>query len=95
MSAINHEALDQIFRNARSYNGYTDAPVTPEDVVWSLERAADPKSGNPIQFVWSKVGNFKIDGNTITVTGASCQTLQGGQGHAIEIVMECEPVVYI
>src|SRR6202043_1185284 len=23
-------------------------------------------SGNPIQFVWSKVGNYKIDGNTIT-----------------------------
>jgi peptide/nickel transport system substrate-binding protein len=42
------------------------SPVTPEDVVWSLQRAADTKSGNPIQFVWSKVGNFKIDGNTIT-----------------------------
>ncbi|MGA2291943.1 ABC transporter substrate-binding protein [Bradyrhizobium sp.] len=42
------------------------SPVTPEDVVWSLQRAADPKSGNPIQFVWAKIGNFKIDGNTIT-----------------------------
>ncbi|MBR0858090.1 ABC transporter substrate-binding protein [Bradyrhizobium liaoningense] len=42
------------------------SPVTPEDVVWSLTRAADPKSGNPIQFVWSKVGNYKIDRNTIT-----------------------------
>lgn len=42
------------------------SPVTAEDVVWSLERAADPKGGNPIQFVWSKVGNYKIDGNTIT-----------------------------
>src|SRR5216683_2317823 len=42
------------------------SPVTPEDVIWSLQRAADTKSGNPIQFVWSKVGNFKIDGNTIT-----------------------------
>ena len=42
------------------------SPVTPEDVVWSLTRAADPKSGNPIQFVWSKIGNYKIDGNTIT-----------------------------
>src|ERR1700733_11739094 len=42
------------------------SPVTPEDVVWSLTRAADPKGGNPIQFVWSKVGNYKIDGNTIT-----------------------------
>ncbi len=42
------------------------SPVTPEDVVWSLQRAANPQSGNPIQFVWSKVGNYKIDGNTIT-----------------------------
>jgi peptide/nickel transport system substrate-binding protein len=42
------------------------SPVTPDDVVWSLQRAADPKGGNPIQFVWSKVGNYKIDGNTIT-----------------------------
>jgi peptide/nickel transport system substrate-binding protein len=42
------------------------SPVTPEDVVWSLTRAADPKGGNPIQFVWAKVGNYKIDGNTIT-----------------------------
>src|ERR1700723_3403923 len=41
-------------------------PVTPEDVVWSLTRAADPKGGNPIQFVWSKVGNYKMDGNTLT-----------------------------
>ncbi len=41
-------------------------PLTPEDVVWSLERAADPDTGNPIQFVWSKVGNYRIDGNVIT-----------------------------
>jgi peptide/nickel transport system substrate-binding protein len=42
------------------------SPVTPEDVVWSLQRAADPKTGNPIQFVWAKIGNYKIDGSTIT-----------------------------
>lgn len=40
--------------------------LTPEDVVWSLERAAIPETGNPIQFVWSKIGNFQIDGQTIT-----------------------------
>ncbi|MCW6509992.1 ABC transporter substrate-binding protein [Lichenifustis flavocetrariae] len=39
---------------------------TPEDVVWSLTRAADPKAGNPIQFVWSKIANFKIEGHRIT-----------------------------
>ncbi|MFY8147020.1 MAG: ABC transporter substrate-binding protein, partial [Rhodobacter sp.] len=42
------------------------SPFTPEDVVWSLERAANPDTGNPIQFVWSTIGNFSIDGNTIT-----------------------------
>ena len=41
-------------------------PVTPADLVWSLERAGDAKSGNPIQFVWSKIGNFKTDGMTVT-----------------------------
>jgi peptide/nickel transport system substrate-binding protein len=41
-------------------------PLTAEDVVWSLERAGKADTGNPIQFVWSKVGNFKIDGNVIT-----------------------------
>ena len=41
-------------------------PVTAEDVVWSLERAGDEKTGNPIQFVWSKIGNFKTDGNKVT-----------------------------
>src|SRR4249920_1203752 len=42
------------------------SPVTAEDVVWSLERAGDPKSGNPIQFVWGKIGNFKVDGDVVT-----------------------------
>src|SRR6202045_3172660 len=41
------------------------SPVTPEDVVWSLTRAADKNSGNPIQFVWSKIGNYKVDGTPI------------------------------
>ncbi|WP_217575008.1 ABC transporter substrate-binding protein [Mesorhizobium sp. GbtcB19] len=42
------------------------SPFTPEDVVWSLTRAGDEKTGNPIQFVWKNVNNFKIDGNKIT-----------------------------
>jgi len=39
---------------------------TPEDVIWSIERAADPKGGNPVAFVWGSLGNFKIDGQRIT-----------------------------
>jgi len=41
-------------------------PFTPEDVVWSLERAGNPETGNPIQFIWSKIGNFTIEGNRVT-----------------------------
>ena len=42
------------------------SPFTPEDVVWSLTRAGDPKGANPISFVWSKIANFKVDGQRIT-----------------------------
>ncbi len=41
-------------------------PFTPADVVWSLQRAADPKGGNPIQFIWSKIANLAVDGHRIT-----------------------------
>jgi len=42
------------------------SPFTPDDVVWSLERAGNAKTGDPIQFIWSKIGKFKIDGQRIT-----------------------------
>src|SRR5579883_1691005 len=41
-------------------------PFTPEDVVWSIERAGDPKNGSPVPFVWGSIDNFKIDGQRIT-----------------------------
>jgi peptide/nickel transport system substrate-binding protein len=42
------------------------SPLTPEDVVWSIERAGDPKGGNPVAFVWGSLVNFKIEGQRIT-----------------------------
>ncbi len=42
------------------------SPFTAEDVAWSLTRAADEKTGNPIQFIWSTLANIKADGNTVT-----------------------------
>ncbi|NIZ09373.1 ABC transporter substrate-binding protein [Pseudooceanicola sp. HF7] len=45
---------------------HNGADLTPEDVVWSLKRAANPETGNPMQFVWGKIGNFAIDGQVIT-----------------------------
>lgn len=48
-------ALDQLFRNARTYNGYTDAPVTRDqmDAVWELMKFG-PTSANclPARIVW-------------------------------------------
>ena len=42
------------------------SPFSAEDVVWSLERAGKQDGGNPIAFIWGKIGNFKVDGNKIT-----------------------------
>jgi peptide/nickel transport system substrate-binding protein len=42
------------------------SPFSAADVVWSLERAGKMDGGNPIAFIWSKIGNFKVDGNKIT-----------------------------
>ena len=57
----------QIWMDVREGVTWHDgSPFTPEDVVWSLERAANEKTGNPIQFVWSTAGNYKIAGNRIT-----------------------------
>ncbi len=41
-------------------------PFTPDDIVWSLTRAGDPKGGSPISFIWSKINNFKVEGQRVT-----------------------------
>jgi peptide/nickel transport system substrate-binding protein len=62
-----NEDKTQIWMDVREGVTWHDgAPFTPEDVVWSLERAGDPATGNPIQFVWSTIGDFRIEGNRIT-----------------------------
>jgi len=49
------DALDTIFRTARTYNGYTDAPVTEHDIraIYDLVKMG-PTSANqqPARFVW-------------------------------------------
>lgn len=41
--------------------------VTTDDLVWSLARAGDEKNGNPMQFMWRKLGGFKVDGDRVVV----------------------------
>jgi 3-hydroxypropanoate dehydrogenase len=52
---LTDDALDTLFRTARTYNGYTDEPVTPADIeaIYELVKMA-PTSANqqPGRFVW-------------------------------------------
>jgi 3-hydroxypropanoate dehydrogenase len=52
---LNDTALDQLFRTARTYNGYTDAPVTRAqmDAIWELMKFG-PTSANclPARMIW-------------------------------------------
>jgi len=52
---LSADAIDQIFRNARSRNGWTDEPVTPDDMraIYDLAKMG-PTSANisPARFVW-------------------------------------------
>jgi len=52
--------------SAQGVTWHDGSPFTPEDVVWSLQRAADPKTGNPINCVWSKISNLAIADDVIT-----------------------------
>lgn len=49
------EALDQLFRTARTYNGYTDRPVSTDQLhaIWELMKMG-PTSANclPARLVW-------------------------------------------
>ena len=52
---LDDAALDQLFRTARTYNGYTDAPVTRAqmDAIWEVMKWG-PTSANclPARLVW-------------------------------------------
>ncbi len=55
-------ALDQLFRKARSYNGYLDTPVSHEqmDAIWELMKFG-PTSANclPARLVWVETAEAK------------------------------------
>lgn len=52
---LDDAALDRLFRTARSYNGYTDTPVTTETLhaIWDLMKFG-PTSANalPARLIW-------------------------------------------
>ena len=52
---LNDEALDRVFRTARTYNGFTDEPVSEDQLraIWDLLKWG-PTSANqePLRIVW-------------------------------------------
>ena len=56
-AALSEAALDQIFREARTYNGWLDRPVSDEQLaaIWDLAKMG-PTSANmlPARIVWAK-----------------------------------------
>jgi len=62
-----NEDETQIWMEVREGVTWHDgSPFSAEDVAWSLQRAANPETGNPIQFIWGKVENITADGNRVT-----------------------------
>ncbi|WP_171130021.1 malonic semialdehyde reductase [Sphingomonas sp. ID1715] len=62
MPALPDTALDQLFRTARSYNGYLDRPVGEDQLraIWDLMKMG-PTSANmlPARIVWCVSGEAK------------------------------------
>jgi 3-hydroxypropanoate dehydrogenase len=60
--SLPQSSLDQLFRAARSYNGYADTPVTPAqmDAIWELMKFG-PTSANclPARLVWCTSADAK------------------------------------
>lgn len=59
---LSDAALDQLFRTARTYNGYLDKPVAPEQLhaIWDLMKMG-PTSANqlPARLVWCTTDEAK------------------------------------
>lgn len=71
---INDDALDQLFRKGRSYNGYLDKPVSDDQLVaiWDLMKMG-PTSANclPARIHWvkSKAAKEKLAGMAMPANG--------------------------
>ena len=61
-SAVSAESLDQIFRSARTYNGWTDTPVEEgmvRDLYDLLKWGPTSANSSPARFVWVRTAEGK------------------------------------
>ena len=87
MAVLDDKALDQLFREARSYNGWTDEPVTDEEIhaIYELMKMG-PTSANmqPARIVWckslaarQKLANCASEGNKMKIIAAPVVAIIG------------------
>ena len=87
MAALDDKALDQLFREARSYNGWTDEPVTDEEIhsIYELMKMG-PTSANmqPARIVWckslaarQKLADCASEGNKMKIIAAPVVAIIG------------------
>lgn len=85
--ALTQTALDQLFCEARSYNGYVDRPVAFEQIerIWNLLRFG-PTSANclPARFIWctsdaarQELAGFVSPGNQAKILSAPVTVIIG------------------
>jgi len=98
---LNDTALDQLFRTARSYTGYTDAPVTRDqmDAIWELMKYG-PTSANmlPARLIWCESDDAKArlaalasDSNKGKILGAPVTVIIGMDMAFYELLPELFP----
>ncbi len=84
---LNDAALDQLFRNGRSYNGYLDKPVSNDqlEAVWELMKYG-PTSANclPARIIWcvsqesrEKLANLSAPANAPKILSAPATAIIG------------------
>jgi 3-hydroxypropanoate dehydrogenase len=84
---LNDAALDRLFREARTYNGYLDTPVADEQLkaVWELMKYG-PTSANclPARIVWcvsqeakEKLAGLAMPANATKILGAPATAIIG------------------
>jgi 3-hydroxypropanoate dehydrogenase len=99
--ALSADALDQLFRTARSYNGYLDKPVTPAqmDEIWELMKFG-PTSANclPARLVWvasdeakAKLAALALPANATKITSAPVTVIIGMDSEFYEKLPELFP----
>ena len=87
MAVLDDKALDQLFREARRYNGWTDEPVTDEEIhaIYELMKMG-PTSANmqPARIVWckslaarQKLANCASEGNKMKIIAAPVVAIIG------------------